>query len=31
MMGGGTDTQEERGLLWYRPCGGGVEVSGGDS
>ena len=31
MSGGGTDPQEERGLPQYRPRGGGVEGSGGNS
>ena len=31
MVSGGPDAQGERGLHRYRPCGGGVEGSDGDS
>ena len=31
VAGGGTDTQGDRGILFYRPCGGAVEGSVGDS
>ena len=30
MEGGGTDSQGEKGLTGNWPCGGDVEVSGGD-